>query len=154
MMTGKTCEQLHKDTDEKLKVHYAVWEKYCGEELPSEYRYFAADVIFENIDAEKYDEEQILNIVCACQCFLLSRIAHFSCETNTAAKTLTGDYFASLIPQFKTQVKGKEKTLAELFSKFTADEIAGRLINGPEDKESFHQRYKELFRKASGVLNE
>lgn len=153
-MTQEKYGQLHKEADRLLTPHYAVWEKYCGEELPFEYRYFAADIIFENIDAEKYKEGDVLNIACACQCFLLSRIAHFLSKTVTAAKTLTGDYFASLVPQFKTEAKTKEGILSELFSKFTAEEISQMLGKETEDKESFRQRYEELFLKTAEVLNE
>lgn len=153
-MTQEKHGQLHKEADRLLAPHYAVWEKYCAEELPFEYRYFAADIIFENIDAEKYGAGDVLNIACACQCFLLSRIAHFSCKTKTAEKTLTGDYFSSLVPQFKIKAETKAGTLSEIFSKFTAEEIEITIGKDAETKESFRQRYEELFLKTAEVLNE
>ena len=135
------------DVDKALDAHYLIWKKYCREEIPSKYRYFAADII-----AENYTGDQLLNFACACQCFLFSRLAHFGCGTDFASKTLIGDYFASLVPQF--EIKKNAAALTELFSNFAIGEISQMLKDEPEDDENFSARYEELFAKAAGVMNE
>lgn len=140
-------EKLHKDVDDALGGHYKIWEKYCREDIPSAYRYFAADII-----ADKYNGTQPEKLACACQCFLYSRLAHRTCEKDPGARTLVGDYFGSLAPLFR--IENKEDCLSELFSDFTIKEISEEMGEKEGSAEAFEERYSELFVKAAEVSNE